>query len=298
MGDEVTIYSDGGADPNPGWGGWAAVLCSGTREKEISGGVPNTTNNRMELTAALEALRALKRPCTIQFHTDSQYLRKGITEWIGKWQANGWKRGTNKSQSVENVDLWQPLWEESQRHTIEWHWVKGHAGNEMNERVDQLATAARIAITPTQTIPDDQLLIFARASYLGKQDVGGWAVVTVLPTGEVVEASGRARQTTNNRMELTAVLEGIKLVPEGTAAHIFTVSDYVFQGATEWLQGWRKRNWQKKEGEPVANADLWQAIDRAMRQSRIQWVNAKNQAVPHKALERAAHLANTAAQTP
>ncbi len=143
---EVVIYTDGGCEPNPGPGGWGAIL-STTRadgspyEREISGGDPDTTNNRMELTAALEALRTLKQPCQITLHTDSEYLKKGITEWLKGWIKNGWR--TASKTPVKNQDLWQALHAETQRHSLTWKWVKGHAGNPYNERVDQLATQAR-----------------------------------------------------------------------------------------------------------------------------------------------------------
>ncbi len=135
----VTIYSDGACDPNPGPGGWAALLRSGGVEKEICGGEKETTNNRMELTAALRALQALNRPCQVEFYTDSEYLRRGITEWMSRWRARGWKR---KEGKLANVDLWQALDQEIGRHQVHWHWVKGHAGNPDNERVDRLAVQA------------------------------------------------------------------------------------------------------------------------------------------------------------
>ena len=137
----VVIYSDGGARPNPGPGGWAALLIYGDVQKELYGYDPETTNNRMELTAAVKALSALKRPCEIEFHTDSQYLRKGITEWIQSWMKNGWRTSTKKP--VENQELWMQLHTLTQQHNIEWHWVRGHAGNSRNEQVDKLATRAR-----------------------------------------------------------------------------------------------------------------------------------------------------------
>ncbi len=142
MTDQVTIYSDGGAKPNPnGPGGWAALLMFGEHRKEISGGEPSTTNNRMELTAAIKALETLNRPCEVNFVTDSQYLQKGISEWIVKWRRNGWRNA--KGDPVLNQDLWMRLDELVKQHKIKWNWTRGHAGNEYNERVDQLATAAR-----------------------------------------------------------------------------------------------------------------------------------------------------------
>lgn len=133
----VIIYSDGACSGNPGPGGWGAVLIYGDKRRELSGGEAETTNNRMELRAATEALLALKRPVTAELHTDSQYVRKGITEWIGKWKANGWKTADKKP--VKNADLWAKLDEARQRHKISWHWVKGHAGEVENERADELA---------------------------------------------------------------------------------------------------------------------------------------------------------------
>ena len=137
----VRIYTDGGSKPNPGPGGWAALLLFGEHRKELSGGEPKTTNNRMELTAAIEALEALRQPCEVDLYTDSTYLKNGITRWLYGWVKNGWQ--TASRQPVKNQDLWRRLHEATQRHDITWHWLKSHAGDEHNERVDELATAAR-----------------------------------------------------------------------------------------------------------------------------------------------------------
>jgi ribonuclease HI len=136
----VEIYSDGGCRGNPGPGGWAALLSSGGREREISGAVLETTNNRMELQAVIEALRVLKRRVSARVYTDSQYVRRGITEWLPGWKARGWRTADKKP--VKNQDLWQQLEELAAGHDIEWHWVPGHAGVPGNERVDALANAA------------------------------------------------------------------------------------------------------------------------------------------------------------
>jgi ribonuclease HI len=135
--DRVVIHTDGACSGNPGPGGWGAVLQYGATIKELKGGAPLTTNNQMELTAAIEALNALKRPCAVELHTDSNYVKDGLTGWIHGWKRNGWKTAAKKP--VKNVELWQALDIATQRHTIEWHWVKGHNGDEMNERADQLA---------------------------------------------------------------------------------------------------------------------------------------------------------------
>ncbi|MCJ7699962.1 MAG: ribonuclease HI [Anaerolineales bacterium] len=136
----VTIYTDGACRGNPGPGGYGALLRFGRHEKEISGFEPKTTNNRMELVAAVEAFKVLTRPCQVDFYTDSQYLRRGITEWITDWKARGWKTAAKKA--VKNQDLWRALDEVIQPHQISWHWVQGHAGHDDNERVDQLARNA------------------------------------------------------------------------------------------------------------------------------------------------------------
>ena len=136
----VTIYTDGACRGNPGPGGWGAILISGHHEKEISGAEPLTTNNRMEIKAAIEALAALRRGCPVELYTDSQYLRNGITDWIHQWKRRGWRTADRKP--VKNVDLWLALEAELGRHTVEWHWVRGHSGHPDNERADRLANAA------------------------------------------------------------------------------------------------------------------------------------------------------------
>jgi ribonuclease HI len=137
----VEIWTDGGCKPNPGPGGWAAVLRYGEHVRELSGAEGATTNNRMELTAAIAALSALKRPSRVVLHTDSQYVKDGITRWLHGWVRKGWK--TANRDPVKNFDLWQALLAAQAPHQVQWEWVRGHAGNEMNERADQLATAAR-----------------------------------------------------------------------------------------------------------------------------------------------------------
>ncbi len=272
--EHVTIYSDGGADPNPGYGGWAAILLSGDREKVLTGSEPDTTNNRMELQAAIAALGALSRPCRVDFYTDSQYVRRGISQWIAGWARRGWK--SEGGRPIANVDLWKRLWELSQEHEITWHWVRGHSGDRFNERVDELAREARLAITPQVTIGDDAPRLYVRASCKGNPGPGGWGVV-LEQDGETTQHSGSDPETTNNRMELQAAIEGLRRAPAGEPVHLFTTSDYVFQGATSWMDGWRRRGWQKQGGQPIANADLWRELDRLLQSRSVNWVNAKGQ---------------------
>lgn len=138
--NHVEIYTDGACSGNPGPGGWGAILRFKGVEKELSGGDPETTNNRMEMMAAIRALEALKRPCMVDIYTDSSYVRDGITKWIFGWQKRGWKTADKKP--VKNVELWQRLLEALRPHKVEWHWVKGHAGHPENERCDELARMA------------------------------------------------------------------------------------------------------------------------------------------------------------
>ncbi|MEM1089611.1 MAG: ribonuclease HI [Pseudomonadota bacterium] len=136
----VTIYTDGACSGNPGPGGWGALLSHGSRELELSGGEKQTTNNRMEMQAVIEALSALKRACDVELYTDSTYVRDGVTRWMTNWKRNGWKTAAKKP--VKNQDLWQALDAAVSRHRINWHWVKGHSGDPGNERADTLAREA------------------------------------------------------------------------------------------------------------------------------------------------------------
>ncbi len=136
---KVTIYTDGACQGNPGPGGWGVVLSYGRARRELAGACPATTNNQMELTAAIEGLRALKEACEVDLYTDSRYVQLGMREWLPGWKAKGWRRG---KKPVKNLDLWQTLDAEASRHSVRWHWVKGHAANPGNERCDQLATEA------------------------------------------------------------------------------------------------------------------------------------------------------------
>ena len=143
---KVAIWTDGACSGNPGPGGWGAILVYGASQKELSGGEALTTNNRMELSAAIAALEALTRACDVELHTDSQYLRGGVTGWMANWKRNGWR--TSDKKPVKNEDLWRRLDEARARHEIDWRWVKGHAGDEMNERADELARQGMAPFLP------------------------------------------------------------------------------------------------------------------------------------------------------
>jgi ribonuclease HI len=150
--ERVVIHTDGACSGNPGPGGWGAVLQYGSTVKELKGGAAMTTNNQMELTAAIEALNALKRPVEVELHTDSTYVKDGLNKWMIGWKKNGWK--TSDKKPVKNLELWQALDAAVQRHTIDWRWVKGHAGDPMNERADELANEGMAPFKPKRGRPE------------------------------------------------------------------------------------------------------------------------------------------------
>lgn len=324
---EVEVYTDGGADPNPGPGGWGAILVhpASGRSDELSGGEPRATNNRMELTAAIRALEALRQPCRVDLFTDSQYLRRGITEWLPGWIARGWRR---KDGELQNEDLWRRLAAAAARHQIRWHWLKGHAGHRLNERADQLAAAAiraqRAAApaagpAPGAGPPDYQ--VFLRISFSKKG--AGWAAL-IRPTlatpgakpggapGTDPESTPDAapdpaetvltgappagQAATSNALDLLALLGVLDSLPPGASAAIHTASDYLRHGASRWLSGWQKRGWKTQEGSPVLNRDLWERLATLLAARRLTWPEVKGRDIPD--LDRLAPLARAAAEPP
>lgn len=270
---QVTIYSDGGADPNPGVGGWGVVLIhqSSGSVRELSGGEAKTTNNRMELTAAIEALRALKQPCRVIFYTDSQYVRRGVTEWMYGWKKKGWHK--KNGDPVLNADLWQDLDRELNRHQIDWNWVKGHAGDTYNERAHQLATQGiRQQDGPVRRNPTEfeaYLLVSAR----GKK--GYWGVLHRAADGSEEIYWAEEDNTSSNRLLLLAAFNALLATPDGASLTIYTTADYLRNGATKWIKGWQRRNWMTKKGDPVANADVWQEIADMMRTRNVHFPPVK-----------------------
>ena len=274
---EITVYTDGGADPNPGAGGWAAILldrASGA-VREISGGEPGATNNRMELTAAIRALESLQRPARVHLFTDSLYLRKGITEWLPGWVTRGWRRKTGE---LQNEDLWRRLAELILEHDVRWDWIKGHAGNRWNERADQLATLEirkqRSARGERAAAPDEppEAEVFLRVSCAGRK--GGWAALIRRPAQETV-LSGGLPATTANQLDLLGAIAALESLPPGTSVAVHTGSDYLRNGATRWIAGWKSRGWKTQEGQPVQNRELWERLERAMNGRRVAWPDVK-----------------------
>jgi ribonuclease HI len=277
--DKVEIYTDGACKGNPGPGGWGALLVCRGVERELWGGEAETTNNRMELTAAIRALEALKRRCRVRLYTDSQYLRKGITQWLPGWIERGWKR---KDGELQNEDLWRRLAELILEHDIRWDWVKGHAGNRWNERADQLATqaireqAAAIGkAKPAQPVQKPDAEVFLRVSASGKG--GGWAAL-VRHEGSETVISGGGKRLSPNQLDLIAAAEALDRLPPGISVAVYTLSDYLRNGATGWIQGWRRRNWTTQEGKPVLHRDLWERLDAALTRRRVSWPVVKKDA--------------------
>jgi ribonuclease HI len=276
---DVIIYTDGGADPNPGTGGWAAILIDPAtgKAREISGGEPLATNNRMELTAAIRALEALKRPCRVHLFTDSLYLRKGITEWLPGWVTRGWRR---KAGELQNEDLWRRLAELIEQHEVHWDWVRGHAGDKWNERADELATLEIRKRRGGKTaaagpVPDAE--VFLRVSCAGRK--GGWGALVRHGAGETV-LSGGLGSTTSNQLDLLGAIAALERLPPGISVAVYTGSDYLRNGATRWLEGWKRRGWKTQEGQPVMNRELWERLEAAMTVRRVAWPDVKGREVP------------------
>ena len=288
----VIIYTDGGCNPNPGPGGWGAVLLlEGQPNRELSGGAPQTTNNRMELQAAIAALQSLPEPHRVDLYTDSQYLRRGVTQWLPNWQANHW-RLSGRGQ-VKNRDLWEPLARELERHQVSWHWTRGHAGNQWNERADELASKA----IPTHALPlDDEhhVHIFLGAAYLGREKRGGWAAL--LRYGEHTKSlSGSEAKTSANRMHIRAAIQGLQALKRPAPIHIYTTSDYLKNGATAWCANWAAGGWVTRDGKPVSHRDLWEHLMELTRRLHLSWHVLSREEMPDE-MKQAKKLASQAAR--
>lgn len=300
---KVTIFSDGACsgNGNNGVGGWAAVLLFGDREQELSGGKKDTTNNQMELTAVCEALEALPQPSRVTLYTDSQYVKKGITEWIHGWVKNGWVN--SKREPVANKELWLRLLDARKRHDVEFQWVKGHAGNQHNERVDRLAVseiaklkgkpapepAKKAAVKP---IPADATRVYITTSFESKTKSGGWGVIIATPN-ETKEFSGGMKNGSDYQAALTAAITALENAPAQTKIHVFIDNETVQKGASSWIKGWRANGWLNSKKEPVVHKDLWQRLDKVMENMTIEWKPAHLEAGRDE-LERSITLAKQA----
>jgi len=289
---QVEVYTDGGCDPNPGPGGWGAIIRWDNREWVLSGNDPGTTNNRMEIhaaAAALALLEGLLGRCQVSVYTDSQYLRQGITSWIDGWVSRGWR--TSGKQPVKNQDLWRVLHRLTQAHDVTWHWIEGHAGHPLNERADRLATEARRALPHLQpeegaldTRPpagDDQpsVEIYVKVSCRGAEGRGGWG--TVLRMGEHTKSlSGGESSTTANAMLIRGAGEALRALSKPCRVTLHSDANYLIHGASRWVKGWQARGWQTRDGKPVANRAEWEALLEAARPHRVTWALVQGDDVP------------------
>jgi ribonuclease HI len=270
---KVTIYSDGGCRPNPGTGGWGAVLIFDDGEKELSGGEKNSTNNRMELTAVTTALNSLQGSHQVELYTDSEYVKNGITKWIKGWILKDFK-------DVKNPDLWQGLHQATQRHTIKWHWVKGHAGHIFNERVDELATREierlsgktferKAEVAPPIITADIQIYISATYSFDDKR--GGWGALIITGNNEQ-ELSGAESNSSENQLLLIAAAGALESLSGSGSIAVYTDSEYVQKGMSQWVKGWIKKGWRTAGGDPVKNRGQWERLVRAAESRQVQWI--------------------------
>ena len=304
------VYTDGGCDPNPGPGGWAALLQisslagapadteSPDSQVVLSGNAPHSTNNRMELEAAIAALAYLSGrygACQVELHTDSTYLRSGISRWIERWVANGWQ--TRGGQAVKNRDLWQRLYElcvpPQSTLAVDWHWVKGHAGDPLNERVDRLASQARaqwtaedrrsdtIVPAPTpapNTIEGPTIQISIAVSCPGARGPGGWAAVLSSGTAHK-ELSGHESETTSIQLALQAALAGLRALKTPSRVTLYTTEEYLSKGASEWVHTWRQRGWITSDKKPVQHREQWQALLQAAEPHHVTWQFVRKRAL-------------------
>jgi ribonuclease HI len=316
------VYTDGGCDPNPGPGGWAAVLQIfpaedvpiEVSEVVLTGNHPQTTNNRMELEAAIAALAYLHGrygACQVELHTDSRYVRSGIRRWIQRWVANGWQ--TQTRQAVKNRDLWRRLYElcvsPEAVLSVDWHWVKGHAGDPLNERVDHLAGEARarllagdvarpsLAPEPTHTpIADrdvkdavapppplvvqegDTVQLSVAVVGPSTRGPGGWgAVLSKGASKEVL--SGHESGATSNSLALEAALSGLRALESPVQVTVYTTEEYLSKGASEWVHEWRRRDWRTSGKKPVKHRERWQALLQAAEPHHVTWQHVRKSAL-------------------
>tara|TARA_Y100001970_G_scaffold287961_1_gene413949 strand:+ start:7896 stop:8843 length:948 start_codon:yes stop_codon:yes gene_type:complete len=263
---DVSIYTDGACDPNPGPGGWAAIIIIDSQQKQLQGSELNTTNNRMELLAVINALSYLKPNCKITLHTDSKYVQKGITEWIAKWKSNNWKN--SKKQPVANQDLWKKLINVIDLHQINWKWVKGHSDNYFNNLVDSIA---RSSIVYKQSSTNSKgLNIFIGASYINPNGPGGWAAIIINENQSKILA-GQQKDTTANKLQLWCVLQALQHIDFNKQINIHTSSKYLYQGANEWLSLWKKRNWKSQSGQSIKHKKLWENVLTYTQKTNIKW---------------------------
>jgi ribonuclease HI len=253
----VRIYTDGSCRPNPGPGGWGVVIIDGNEQvATFSGSEEETTNNRMELTAALRGLQQLDKPHEVELFTDSRYVKDGISQWMKNWLARGWT--TITGEEVRNRDLWQQLAAEITRHTIAWSWVKGHSTERWNILADELAGGDRQK-TLLPLGDEGSIHIFLAITWRQKIGAGAWAGVMRYRHHLRVVGNVR-REGSGNSLHIVSAVESLTELKRPLPVHIYTTSGYLQEGANNWLNQWRGRDWQTREGLEVSNRAEWQTL--------------------------------------
>jgi ribonuclease HI len=296
MSHRIRVYTDGGCRPNPGPGGWGAVLMLPDGVRELSGSEAQSTNNRMELTAALRALEALPPGSAVELVTDSTYLEQGITRWLAGWRRRGWVTGAK--EPVKNQDLWRALDEAARRHRVAWHWARGHVGESGNERAHALAAAAipgappRRAEAAERPLAEDAVEAFLGVAWSGARRQGAWGAV-LRHRGLEKELAGRLDLPSANAAHIASAALALEAVKRPLPVRLVTASDYLRDGATLWLPAWRQRGWRTREGQPVASREWWERLGRQLARLPVEWEVADRDETPAE-LARARQLAKAA----
>ena len=256
---QATLYADGSCIGNPGPGGWAFLAKDATTGEETvkSGGVAYATNNQMEMIAVIEGLSSFKEPTHIEIASDSSYVIDGISQWMADWKRTNWLLGNGKLR--KNADLWQKLDVLSQFHTLSFKKIKGHSGDKQNELCDSLALREAQKF---RNDPNVQTMLYTAGFCDNRTRAGGWAFLAKnAATGEEVAKYEGCKQTTSNRMEMIAVINGLSSFKEPTHIEIISTNSYVINGMSQWMKSWKRNGWCLKNGEPCKNADLWRKLD-------------------------------------
>ena len=266
----VTVYTDGACVPNPGSGGWAAIIWfmsaqKGRIEKEITGSNPHTTSICMELQAAIEALKVLKRPCFVNIYTDSRYLYDGARIRLPRWKTTGWRLANG--DTIKNVDLWKQLDILFQFHHVEFHWTKGHSDDYWNQKVDILARN-QIQLPSLPSLKDGGYHLFIQTSC--SNGSGGWGAV-LRKSDEKWTFFGMDFNTTANRIEIVGAIEGLNRIPQNTQVNVYTRNNYIYSTMINNIQLWKKNGWRTSSSEEVMHRDLWEKLLTAQEGKLVRW---------------------------
>jgi len=280
---DIKIYIGGGAKPSPnGPGGWAALIVHDYEVEELSGREDNTTNIRMHLMALFMALESLEERHHIEIHTDSLYIKRGITSWLPKWTQNGWHTTTN--QPIQNKDLWEGLYDLMQGHEIRWKWIKREINSRdmYINRLVELITAAREQGMPQKMVeltsegPDVDVSIYIDAWYKG----GPWGAVIVTRSG-VEDMKGNEADTTGNQTIMIACAKIFQTFTTPRRIAVYSSNEYLINGMSKWLKGWIKNDWKTAKGEPVKNREQWEQLSSTAQAHTIIWLRIDDYQNPY-----------------